>query len=64
MYHFQNNSLFDPQSLNDLIFEDGPPSKDMIYLHFCEFSYKNFLISGTFICLKDVDNKCHIKCDK
>ena len=38
MYHFQNNGLFDAQSLNDLIFEDGPPSKDMIYLHFCEFS--------------------------
>ena len=31
MYHFQNNGLFDAQSLNDLIFEDGPPSKDMIY---------------------------------
>ena len=33
MYHFQKNGLIDAQLLNTLLFEDEPPSKDMIYLN-------------------------------
>ena len=48
-YDFQNNELFDALSLNNLIFEDGPPLKfTWIFMNFHE---KNLLITGIFICL-------------
>ena len=48
MYHFENNGLFDLSPLNDLIFEDRSPSKDIIYLNFVNFHAENLLISGVF----------------